>query len=238
MRVMRRGQRRLSVLAGVLGVALAISLGGHCVAQTAQTAEEEDDAPDVKLLRGFLKDLGLKRDGDDQIEYRERAPLVVPPSRTLPPPQSGTVANNPAWPKDPDVTQRKREAAVKRRQSRTAAEAAIEDGRALRPNELDRGRVAAGAPVATGSVVSPEEGARPLRPAELGSKGLFGGLFTSFGPGKAETAPFTAEPPRAALTEPPPGYRTPSPNQPYGLSTREAPAKPATLESRAVGTSN
>lgn len=32
-----------------------------------------------------------------------------------------------------------------------------------------------------------------------------------------EYAPFTGEPPRAELTDPPAGYRTPSPNQPYGI---------------------
>ena len=70
----------------------------------AQSAAEDEDVPlDTKLMRQFLKDLGLRRDGEG-IEYRERAPLVVPPSRNLPPPQSeAAVTANPAWPKDPDV---------------------------------------------------------------------------------------------------------------------------------------
>ncbi len=207
MRVSGRGKRRLAVLAGGLSLALAVTFSGHgAIAQTAAQTEEEDVPLDMKLLRGFLKDLGLKRDGEAEIEYRERAPLVVPPSRNLPPPQSGTVADsNPAWPKDPDVLQRKREAATKRKQPRSAHEAMIEEGRALRPDELDKGR---GTPVVTGSTpASPRESARPLSPAELGSKGLFSGLFTSSG--KGETAVFTAEPPRANLTEPPPGYQNP-----------------------------
>ena len=44
---------------------------------------------------------------------------------------------------------------------------------------------------------------------------FFGSLF-----GKNESeqgARFTGEPPRKSLTEPPPGYQTPSPNQPYAL---------------------
>ena len=32
-----------------------------------------------------------------------------------------------------------------------------------------------------------------------------------------DVANFTGEPPRTALTDPPPGYQTPSPEQPYGV---------------------
>ena len=38
-----------------------------------------------------------------------------------------------------------------------------------------------------------------------------------FGKDEPEVKSFTAEPPRTALTEPPPGYQTPSPDQPYGV---------------------
>jgi hypothetical protein len=34
------------------------------------------------------------------------------------------------------------------------------------------------------------------------------------------------EPPRSSLTEPPAGYQTPSPAQPYGLAKGTAPSKP------------
>jgi hypothetical protein len=231
MRNIGRGKRRL--LAGVLGVTLAVAFGGQCA--LAQGTDEEDLPLDTKLFRRFMKDLGLQRDGDNQINYRERAPLVVPPSRALPPPQTGTVsANNPAWPKDPEVVQQRREAAAKGRRPRTAGEAEIEASRPLRPNELDRDRIAVSAP--TADPKSPRESARPLRPSELGSKGLFGGLFSNFG-SSSETAPFIEEPPRENLTAPPPGYQTPSPSQPYGLThdKKARSAKPATLESRAVG---
>jgi hypothetical protein len=42
---------------------------------------------------------------------------------------------------------------------------------------------------------------------------------------KEESAKFTGEPPRTSLTDPPPGYQTPSPDQPYGLG-KAAPPKP------------
>ena len=37
---------------------------------------------------------------------------------------------------------------------------------------------------------------------------------------------FTGEPPRASLTEPPPGYQTPSPDQPYGLEQETTQYRP------------
>ena len=100
------GWRRAGALAGVLALTLAISVG----AGTARAEDEEDLPLDTKLFRQLMKDLGLLRDGES-IEYRERAPLVVPPSRDLPPPRSeNATTSNPAWPNDPDVQQRKQRA--------------------------------------------------------------------------------------------------------------------------------
>ncbi len=56
-----------------------------------------------------------------------------------------------------------------------------------------------------------------MSPSALGYKG---GLFSNmFGSDKdnQQAAQFTGEPVRSSLTEPPPGYQTPSPDQPYGL---------------------
>jgi hypothetical protein len=48
--------------------------------------------------------------------------------------------------------------------------------------------------------------------------GYVGNLFsTLFDTGKPESKPFTGEPPRTALTEPPPGYQTPAATHPYGV---------------------
>ena len=44
-----------------------------------------------------------------------------------------------------------------------------------------------------------------------------------FGGNKEETVKFTGEPPRTSLTDPPPGYQTPSPDQPYGAGKAGAP---------------
>jgi len=63
-----------------------------------------------------------------------------------------------------------------------------------------------------------------LPPSQLSArKGLFGGIFEKDPP---EMTTFTGEPPRVSLTDPPPGYQTPSPDQPYGKNTPDAAPKP------------
>src|SRR5277367_2512664 len=51
----------------------------------------------------ILQTIGLSKgsDPDSGINYTERSPLVVPPSRVLPPPASGAAVPAPDWPADP-----------------------------------------------------------------------------------------------------------------------------------------
>ena len=58
-----------------------------------------------------------------------------------------------------------------------------------------------------------------LSPTQLGFASKFSNLF---GGNKTETAPFTGEPDREKLTQPPVGYQTPSPNFAYGTGPKEA----------------
>jgi hypothetical protein len=222
-------RQRAAAFAGILAVVLAMAFG----AGTA-FAEDDDDVPlDTKLMRRFMKELGF-RGGDEGVEYRERAPLVVPPSRNLPPPQSeASVTRDPAWPKDPDVARRKAEsAAEKAKLQRSGGDNVIESARALRPDEM-KGKPGAASSGSEPVRPSAEEAARPLNPSQLGgSKNWFNSLASTFGVQRPETAPFTGEPPRTTMTAPPPGYQTPSPNQPYGLGVEWQKAKPATTESR------
>jgi len=85
-------------------------------AAPAIAGEDDEVSFDQKIMRNIMEGLGLKRDGEAGINYQERAPLVIPPSRDLPPPESAdaVIAKNPAWPKDPDVERRKLEAAMEK----------------------------------------------------------------------------------------------------------------------------
>jgi len=222
----RKGQRRAAAVAAV-ALAVAVTLG----TSAAFAADDEEEVPlDTKLFRQLMKDIGLRRDGEG-IDYRERAPLVVPPSRNLPPPQNETpVSANPAWPKDPDVAQRKAAAAKKKEPARTAAQTMEAEGRVLSRDELDKGKTTG--PV--GGSASPEEAGRAMRPSELGGKNFFKDVFSSFS-NEGETGTFNGEPVRENLTAPPAGYQTPSPDQPYGVGPKNQKAKAMTVEDRAQG---
>jgi hypothetical protein len=230
-------RQRLAACAGILAAVLAIGVGmGSSFAQ-----DDDEDVPlDTKILRRFMKEMGFKRSEDVGIEYRERAPLVVPPSRDLPPPQAEAPATRgPDWPKDPDVQRRKEASAAEKAKLKRSADAALEESRPLRPDELEKGRGGTAAGAQGNTRPTGEEAARPLPPSQMdgGSKNLLTGFFSSFGPQKAESTPFTGEPPRTSMTAPPPGYQTPSPNQPYGVSpSRKELPKASTVESRMDGT--
>jgi hypothetical protein len=230
--------RAPAALAGTLAVALALGWSGGCA--FAQNADDEENVPlDTKLFRQLMRDLGLKRDGEG-IEYRERAPLVVPPTRNLPPPQpegTAAAAANPAWPKDPDVAARRKSiSAAERARLKGVADAANEESRALRPDELDRGGRAAAGTHTGPSAPDADDASRPLSPAQLGHKtSLWDSMFSSFGPQKTETVPFGGEPPRSSMTAPPPGYQTPSAAQPYGLTPKDT-RRASTPEERVEGT--
>jgi hypothetical protein len=191
--------RALGVVVGV-----TILIGANTAARAFEI--EEDDMPDVKLFRGLLKSLGVGKDGG--IDYRERSPLVVPPSRNLPPPGTSLAEKNPAWPVDPEKKKSKTAKTNANKPGRMVDES-MERVRPLRPNENPR---------ANGSTQSREQIvdlSNPMKPNELGYKG---GLLSSILNQKEnEYGTFVGEQPRTSLIEPPPGYRTPSPTQPYGV---------------------
>jgi hypothetical protein len=212
-----------SAWGGALGlVVLAACASGSAVAQ-----EESESS----MWNGVLQGLGLRSFNDGTVEYRERSPLVVPPQRNLPPPETAA-AKNPAWPVDPDLKRRDEEAAKKKQVRRRGYEVETE-GRNLSPSELNpAGTRTAGTGGSGGPNPTGDTSGGNLPPSQLG---YFGGLFTwsgfGFGLGpKTEVGTFTAEPPRAALTAPPVGYQTPSPAQPYGLTKRLEYGKPEKFE--------
>jgi hypothetical protein len=211
--------RRWSRLAlnGAAAVVLVVGM-----AQTALAAEdgEDDAAPDTKFFRNILSGLGLRQDGSG-IDYRERSPLVVPPDRNLPPPEKSDVAaKNPAWPKDEDL-QRAKKAKAERKAYNEEPEVR---SRVLTPAELNpngaANRTRADSLPKGGASATPDGVANQESPSLLGFKGwggTGGGIFAK----SEEYTTFKTEPTRENLTDPPVGYRTPSPNQPYGVGKQK-----------------
>ena len=204
--------------------ALTLALGAAMVVWPGSARAADDGLPvDTKIMRGIMEGLGLRRDGDTAIDYQERAPLVLPSGRTLPPPEKAdaVVKNDPAWPKDADVTRRKRE--TERERNRNVSDERELESRPLRPDQLTPGgRPSSGQQANSGAPPlerSGEHGGDVLRQSEMGSgRSIFGSLF---GGNEPEVGKFTGEPPRASLTAPPRGYQTPSPDQPYGVGQAE-----------------
>src|SRR5437764_6879576 len=88
--------RRL-LMACVCGALLIVPL-----AASAQQAQDDDDTFEQKIIKNILGGMGVDV-GRAGIDYRERSPLVIPPTRDLPPPQAaGTATRNAAWPREPD----------------------------------------------------------------------------------------------------------------------------------------
>jgi hypothetical protein len=208
-----------SCMSAAIGIVLGVSL----LLISAPARAADDDVPiDTKIIRGILESLGLKSADDAGIDYQERPPLVLPSNDQLPPPaKSDAAANNPAWPKDPDVARAKLEKKLERRGA--TSDEVEHESNPLSPSELTPG--AKYAPRRRNASLPDAAGAdgTQMTPSQLG---YTGGLFKKmFGKDDKEDAKFTGEPPRASLTQPPPGYQTPSPDQPYG-NAKGGPPKP------------
>jgi hypothetical protein len=182
-------------LAGALGLLAAAGL-------SPDAARAQDTGGDGTLFGSMLKGLGIG--GENNIEYRERPPLVVPPTRDLPPPQAASAARNPNWPVDPktgDVPKK---------------------GNQVR--DLDRLPVPqrpAVPSVAIATPATPSAGGPDQTPAPPPSEpGFFGKLFSSSDVPANAVIPV---PTRKTLTEPPLDYESPSTTQPYAAG----PATPA-----------
>jgi hypothetical protein len=216
-----------AAVAGALALSAMAALGS---AARAQDAHEEPTTIwnwDQKLGDKVLQTLGLK-DGPS-IDYRERSPLVVPPSLDLPPPkQKSAKAQVPAnWPADPKAAKPDKPAA------KVTSKDADGDWIDFTGNQigsmasLRRGNANAPAAGGNGKVDDPDSAEKPLKPSDLNNKGTTN-FFTSLFKKSDDTefGTFTGEQPRTSLIEPPQGYQTPSPNQPYGVTKRSEFIKP------------
>ncbi len=197
-----RAQRRLACALGIATVAI--------VALSPLNGARADDDDDEPFEQGIIRSL-LGGGSKPPIEYRERSPLVIPPNAdALPPPDASSSANNPAWPQDPD----KRKARSGPRRATAAIDGEREGGRNLRPEELRRGTGGAARDNKPALTQSDNEQGRAMRPAEYGDKRTIFNFFSDK-TANADAETFKSEPTRSRMTEPPPGYRTPSAAQPY-----------------------
>jgi hypothetical protein len=174
--------RKLSraALCAVSGIALAVV--GTAAVRAGDGDDPGGDRPYAKFFNNMLGKIGLGQQGPG-IDYQERPPLVVPPSRDLPQPAAAgsPSAKNAAWPSDPDTKKRK---------------------------QKER------------SVLTEEKATGPTSQPD-GTSGVWDkmtGWTKSITGNDKESATFLHEPSRGSLTDPPVGYRTPSPSQPYGIN--------------------
>ena len=117
----------------VSATALLLSVS---VLATTVPARAGDDGSD-SLLNTVLGFVGIDQEkGRDTIDYRERAPLVLPPKYELPAPSRGADRNG-QWPNDPDVAARRRAASDARR---PAPQQGLSNSGLLSQQELRAGR--------------------------------------------------------------------------------------------------
>ena len=209
---------RLAVVA--LGVGLVMAAGP---VRAGDDEEEDDRTFEEKIIHNIMTGIGGTNMESKGIEYRERSPLVVPPKIDLPPPAAATEAKAPNWPKDPDDARRKAAAAARKKGGKERFQDPRTAFRPLTPEELNPGGKAVPAPSNRNTRDSEQPSTSlnnpVLSPSQLGFNGSLGSLF---GGNKPEAAPFKGEPERSTLTQPPPGYQTPSPNFAYGTGPKES----------------
>jgi hypothetical protein len=189
---------------GILAAAAALML-----LVSAPTASLAQDG----LMGSVMGLLGLGDDEKPEIDYRERAPLVVPPTMTLRQPEQSVAEKTPNWPQDPDVQRRKQIEAQKKLPGGMTQEAKRwqnGDRSALGEMQAGRGRAkATGIPDEQNTFDdSKNKRADWLNPATLAAESRATELAATGGkPG--------VEPDRRYLTDPPSGYRKPSQNAEY-----------------------
>jgi hypothetical protein len=253
--------RALRLAAIPLGVALAMMAGAARAGDDRTFGE--------KFMDGLYNTIRGTNMDNRGIDYRERSPLVVPPKLDLPPPTASTedakIAN---WPKDPDEKQRKAVIEAKKKNAppparvqtvtQTAANGTAAAGPA-RPINIAPPPEDPPIPGTTRpAYANDNNGTARTDPVYDQPGDLFMGGMSSitnstigdalnlgnlFGTKKGDTTvqPGT-EPTREALTQPPAGYQTPSPNYPYapeskGLLSGEANPDRNPLAQRSSATS-
>lgn len=148
---------------------------------------------------------------ENDIDYRQRPPLVVPPNSTLPRPQDSASSRTAAWPNDPDVVRRREENAATRVPTFNPN---YRNNPMLSQEELRKGRIARGeqAPVVAEDHNNYNNQIQPIR---VGRE-----VAARRNQTDEDTLQYGTEPPRRLLTEPPTGYRRPASSAALGPGAR------------------
>lgn len=198
-------------------VVSAAAVGAMLVSAPAFAQQQQDEDEPVRdrgIIGSIMSGIGA-RDGSEDIRYRERSPLVIPPKLNLPAPEARRPeAGN--WPKDPDVIERRAQQKSARERNKQ-----LENDPSYQLDPRNNAPIA-GVARARQATASAQPGARDesssrafqegnmlLSPSQLQSKM---DIFNLFGSKKQQQQQetFTGEPAREALTMPPPGYQTPA----------------------------
>ncbi len=175
------------------------------------------------FMRDLLGQLGIIPAEKDPIIYRERPPLVVPPSANLPPPAPPAAERTAAWPRDPDVDAAKREAEAARAPVPIRSDQDPRYGGRLSVDQIRAGRRVGG-----GGAVEPGSD-RALYGVDLGP-GARHGLWVhpdelrknARAADRSEQA-YNPNQPRRYLSDPPTTLRQPAGTAPVPVNPKRAP---------------
>ena len=95
----RRSHRRAGLVRAAMGAALA----GVVASSGASAVCAQTSGSDGSVVDKMMQTIGIKPspDAESAINYTERSPLVVPPTRDLPPPATEAAVPTSDWPTDP-----------------------------------------------------------------------------------------------------------------------------------------
>ncbi len=183
---------------------LALARLGALAAAAALVSAGGAAAQEGVFMKDMLGSIGLIPKERPPIEYRERAPLVLPPKMELRDPADprSLQAANPQWPNDPDVVAARRRAQEASLPVTETEKRRLDRNPTLSIHEIRQGR-RPGAEVPSEPVLRRGDNARDallVHPDQLRAEGR-----------KQEAALSSMEEPeRGRLTEPPGGFRKPT----------------------------
>lgn len=202
--VLRHSSSSRTLIATLISTAGGALLMGLAASSPAKALDDGADNIFSSIAQLLTAGVGLGGESSKpRIEYRERAPLVLPPNlQQLPPPGAGVADRNANWPQDYDV-QRHRRALARERAPRENYD---EFGGRNAPTG------ARGAPVAAAS--NPGE-CRDDALERLCDTEQFWNTMRSNRKQDEQKIAVGQEPPRRSLTDPPAGLRRQTTEQKY-----------------------